>query len=240
MSGRTSRRSCSTSARRRRLAVDPHPQPVHRVVVGSGGGAAHGRRRVRPDAVRLVGVRAARPCQPRPVRGHQGRDQPDDVRDGSRVGFVRRDRQCGRARLRRDRPDPRLPRHGRPPRGARVARPRRPPRPTAGGRRRRRIPGVRAGTHYRSSAAGAKRTAEQVRGEGAEAVLLQADIVEWARVARDGRRSLRQARRGRRPGQQRGRCRARADVVARHDRGVDRPRSGRRHQGRHGVHPRVR
>jgi len=44
--------------------------------------------------------------------------------------------------------------------------------------------GARAvGIHYRSSAAGAERTAERVRAEGAEAVLLQADIVEWAQVA---------------------------------------------------------
>jgi 3-oxoacyl-[acyl-carrier protein] reductase len=40
------------------------------------------------------------------------------------------------------------------------------------------------GIHYRSSAAGAEATAERVRAEGAEAVLLQADIVEWAQVAR--------------------------------------------------------
>jgi 3-oxoacyl-[acyl-carrier protein] reductase len=39
------------------------------------------------------------------------------------------------------------------------------------------------GIHYRSSAAGAEATAERVRAEGAEAVLLQADIVEWAQVA---------------------------------------------------------
>ncbi len=44
--------------------------------------------------------------------------------------------------------------------------------------------GARAvGVHYRSSAAGAERTAERVRAEGAEAVLLQADIVAWAQVA---------------------------------------------------------
>jgi NAD(P)-dependent dehydrogenase (short-subunit alcohol dehydrogenase family) len=43
--------------------------------------------------------------------------------------------------------------------------------------------GARAvGIHYRSSAAGAERTAERVRAEGAEAVLLQADIVEWSQV----------------------------------------------------------
>jgi NAD(P)-dependent dehydrogenase (short-subunit alcohol dehydrogenase family) len=39
------------------------------------------------------------------------------------------------------------------------------------------------GVHYRSSADGAKRTAERVEAEGAQAVLLQADIVEWAQVA---------------------------------------------------------
>ena len=39
------------------------------------------------------------------------------------------------------------------------------------------------GVHYRSSKAGAERTAERVRAEGAEAVLLRADIVEWAQVA---------------------------------------------------------
>src|SRR4051795_7393131 len=45
--------------------------------------------------------------------------------------------------------------------------------------------GARAiGVHYRSSKAGADETAERVRAEGAEAVLLQADIVEWSQVAR--------------------------------------------------------
>jgi 3-oxoacyl-[acyl-carrier protein] reductase len=39
------------------------------------------------------------------------------------------------------------------------------------------------GVHYRSSKAGAERTAERVRAEGAEAVLLQADIAVWAEVA---------------------------------------------------------
>ena len=39
------------------------------------------------------------------------------------------------------------------------------------------------GVHYRSSKDGAERTAERVRAQGAEAVLLQADIVEWAQVA---------------------------------------------------------
>jgi 3-oxoacyl-[acyl-carrier protein] reductase len=39
------------------------------------------------------------------------------------------------------------------------------------------------GIHYRSSKAGAEATAETVRAAGAEAVLLQADIIEWAQVA---------------------------------------------------------
>jgi NAD(P)-dependent dehydrogenase (short-subunit alcohol dehydrogenase family) len=39
------------------------------------------------------------------------------------------------------------------------------------------------GVHYRSSRAGAEKTAERVRAEGAEAVLLQADIAHWAQVA---------------------------------------------------------
>jgi NAD(P)-dependent dehydrogenase (short-subunit alcohol dehydrogenase family) len=39
------------------------------------------------------------------------------------------------------------------------------------------------GVHYRSSKAGAEQTAERVRAEGAEAVLLQADIVHWDQVA---------------------------------------------------------
>ena len=39
------------------------------------------------------------------------------------------------------------------------------------------------GVHYRSSKAGAERTADRVRAEGAAAVLLRADIVEWAQVA---------------------------------------------------------
>jgi 3-oxoacyl-[acyl-carrier protein] reductase len=40
------------------------------------------------------------------------------------------------------------------------------------------------GVHYRSSAAGAEQTAKRVRAEGAQAVLLRADIIEWAQVAR--------------------------------------------------------
>jgi NAD(P)-dependent dehydrogenase (short-subunit alcohol dehydrogenase family) len=39
------------------------------------------------------------------------------------------------------------------------------------------------GVHYRNSAQGAERTAERVRAAGAQAVLLRADIVEWAQVA---------------------------------------------------------
>src|SRR5690349_18054469 len=39
------------------------------------------------------------------------------------------------------------------------------------------------GVHHRSSVAGAERTAERVRAEGAKAVLFQADIVQWAQVA---------------------------------------------------------
>jgi len=39
------------------------------------------------------------------------------------------------------------------------------------------------GIHYRSSAAGAEKTAERVRAEGANAVLLTADIVHWDQVA---------------------------------------------------------
>jgi 3-oxoacyl-[acyl-carrier protein] reductase len=39
------------------------------------------------------------------------------------------------------------------------------------------------GVHYRSSAAGAEQTADRVRAAGAQAVLLRADIVEWAQVA---------------------------------------------------------
>jgi 3-oxoacyl-[acyl-carrier protein] reductase len=40
------------------------------------------------------------------------------------------------------------------------------------------------GVHYRSSKTGAEQTAERVRAEGAQAVLLQADIIEWAQVER--------------------------------------------------------
>lgn len=39
------------------------------------------------------------------------------------------------------------------------------------------------GVHYRSSQSGAERTAARVRDLGAEAILLQADIVEWDQVA---------------------------------------------------------
>ena len=38
------------------------------------------------------------------------------------------------------------------------------------------------GVHYRSSKAGAEATAVRVRAEGSQAVLLQADIVDWAQV----------------------------------------------------------
>ena len=40
------------------------------------------------------------------------------------------------------------------------------------------------GVHYRSSKVGAEQTAERVRDAGAQAVLLQADIIEWAQVDR--------------------------------------------------------
>ena len=53
-------------------------------------------------------------------------------------------------------------------------------------------------------------------------------------------RGVRRPRRGRRGDQQRRRRGPRADVVARPDRGVRRPRAGRRHQGHDGVHARVR
>jgi 3-oxoacyl-[acyl-carrier protein] reductase len=39
------------------------------------------------------------------------------------------------------------------------------------------------GVHFRSSKTGAEQTAERVRAEGSDAVLLQADIVEWTQVA---------------------------------------------------------
>jgi 3-oxoacyl-[acyl-carrier protein] reductase len=38
--------------------------------------------------------------------------------------------------------------------------------------------------HYRSSAAGAEQTAERVRGEGADALLVQGDIVSWEDIKR--------------------------------------------------------
>jgi NAD(P)-dependent dehydrogenase (short-subunit alcohol dehydrogenase family) len=38
--------------------------------------------------------------------------------------------------------------------------------------------------HYRSSSAGAEKTAERVRGEGAEALLVQGDIVSWDDIKR--------------------------------------------------------
>ena len=96
------------------------------------------------------------------------------------------------------------------------------------------------GVHYRSSAAGAEATAERVRAEGAEAVLLQADIVEWAQVAAMADAAFEAIGRRRRADQQRRRRGPRADVVARHHRGVHRPRARRRHQGHDGLHPRVR
>ena len=43
--------------------------------------------------------------------------------------------------------------------------------------------GARAvGVHYRSSADGAKRTADRVAAEGSTPVLLQADIVDWEQI----------------------------------------------------------
>ena len=43
--------------------------------------------------------------------------------------------------------------------------------------------GARAvGVHYRSSADGAKRTADRVAAAGSTAVLLQADIVDWEQI----------------------------------------------------------
>ena len=89
-------------------------QEVGRLMVG---------RRVRPDGLRVLGLRAARPPAPRAVRGDQGRHQPDDAGDGPRVGAARRHRQRRRARLHRDRPDQGLPRQGRQPREPRVAGP---------------------------------------------------------------------------------------------------------------------
>jgi 3-oxoacyl-[acyl-carrier protein] reductase len=38
--------------------------------------------------------------------------------------------------------------------------------------------------HYRSSAAGAEQTAERVRGEGADALLVQGDIISWEDIKR--------------------------------------------------------
>ena len=38
--------------------------------------------------------------------------------------------------------------------------------------------------HYRSSSAGAEQTAERVRGEGAQALLVQGDIVSWDDIKR--------------------------------------------------------
>ena len=38
--------------------------------------------------------------------------------------------------------------------------------------------------HYRSSAAGAERTAERVRAAGAEAEIVQGDITSWADIKR--------------------------------------------------------
>ena len=86
--GRPQRPPAGARARRRRLAVDPHPQPVHRVVARAGGRPPDGRGRLRPDGVRVVGVGAARPRRPRAVRRDQGRHQPDDAGDGPRVGAV--------------------------------------------------------------------------------------------------------------------------------------------------------
>ena len=53
--------------------------------------------------------------------------------------------------------------------------------------------GARAvGVHYRSSKAGAERTADRVREAGAEPVLLQADIADWAQVKALAEESFRQ------------------------------------------------
>jgi 3-oxoacyl-[acyl-carrier protein] reductase len=43
---------------------------------------------------------------------------------------------------------------------------------------------VKVLVHYRNSEAGAERTAERVRGEGAQALLVQGDITSWADIRR--------------------------------------------------------
>ena len=48
------------------------------------------------------------------------------------------------------------------------------------------------GVHYRSSKAGAEQTADRVREAGAEPVLLQADIADWAQVKALAEESFRQ------------------------------------------------
>jgi NAD(P)-dependent dehydrogenase (short-subunit alcohol dehydrogenase family) len=44
--------------------------------------------------------------------------------------------------------------------------------------------GADVAIHFRSSKAGARRTADRVEAEGRDAFLVQADIVEWAQIAR--------------------------------------------------------
>jgi NAD(P)-dependent dehydrogenase (short-subunit alcohol dehydrogenase family) len=63
--------------------------------------------------------------------------------------------------------------------------------------------GADVAVHYRSSAAGARRSAARVEAAGRKAFLMQADIVDWHSQA-DGRRGVGPLRAARRGGQQSG------------------------------------
>ena len=298
----------------RRLAGDSQPEPVVGVLARPGRRAADGRGAVRPDGLRVVGFRIARPPAPRPVRGDQGRDEPIAPGHGARVGPARCHGQRRRARLHRDRPDQGLPRqrtttgrawnrssrrsgsavprrwptrsrssrrtapasspvrsctstaaaswsdrhiqHIHPGRTRRASRTRSPTAPLRGPvgcrhRRRHRLRRRDRGTRRPGGRPRRRRPLPQLRGGGQADSRPGSGGGQHSRAAPgrhrrlgadqgDGRRRLRAAGRRRRPGQQRRRRRPRADVVARHHRGVDRPRPGRRHQGHAAVRARVR
>ena len=80
------------------------------------------------------------------------------------------------------------------------------------------------GVHYRSSAAGAERDRRAGRGGGRTRGAAPGRHRRLGQIKAMADAAFDAARRGRRPRQQRRRRRPRADVVARHHRGVDRPR----------------
>src|SRR5579862_2155734 len=135
------------------MAADRQPEPVLGVLARSGRRSAHGRPGVRPDGVRLVGLRPARASAPRAVRGDQGRHEPDAAGHGPGVGRIRGHGQRGGPRLHRDRLDQGLPGLRQQPGEPGIAGPGRPARPARRGGRRGHVPGLGPGPlHHRPGA----------------------------------------------------------------------------------------